>query len=170
MRKATKITRTRKPAHVAAPVAEPIAPASEMSGSRDPRPTTREETGRRKRIPLGAPQAKLAAEQRAGYVRRWINDANGRVQNAIAAGYEHVEDAGSFGRGEKVKRQVGTHPDGSPMQAYLMEIRQEFYVEDQALKARELDKLDAAMRRPTPQGATAPEDRNGFYGEGLTNV
>jgi hypothetical protein len=102
------------------------------------------------------PQQRLGGEKRPGYVRRWINDQDGRVQRAETGGWTFVEEkTDGAKRGQKHKRQVGTLPNGSPMQAYLMEIREEFYAEDQALKAKPLDEFEAAIRRGVPQGQEA---------------
>lgn len=131
--------------------------------TRDDRADTREETGRRQRIPMGVPRAKLHAEIDKGYVGRWINDHNGRIQQAEAAGYTHVTEG--KGRGNKRRQQVGTLPDGSPMFAYLMQIRKEFYDEDQALKLRAADDIDAAIKRGTPREAEGQDAAN-FYGKG----
>lgn len=134
--------------------------------SNDPRasrPTSREDDApRRRRVPLGTAQLKLEYPSREGYVRRWFNDRGNRIHAAQAAGYEFVEE-NSDGRRMRVSRRVGTHEDGAPMNAYLMEIRQEFYDEDQAEKQKVNDAIDdAIMRRETPEQA-ASQDRGAFY-------
>lgn len=47
----------------------------------------------------------------------------------------------------RVVRRVGTQEGGAPQMGYLMEIRQEFYDEDQAIKQAEVDKIDDAIFR-----------------------
>lgn len=116
---------------------------------------------RARRVPLGVPSLKMAAEQRAGYHRHWMNDHKNRIHAAEQAGYQFVSEIVD-GRDMRVSRRVGTHEDGSPLLAYLMEIRREFYDEDQAAKQAQVDEIDAAiMRRNEPNDAEG--DRAGFY-------
>ena len=144
----------------------PTDPATrEETDPRAARPTTREETGRRARVPLGDPQPKMAAAKRAGYHRRWINDVGDRLRAAEAAGYQFVEDekeVDEAGRGVRRSMTVGTKEDGSPLKAFLMEIRNEFYEADQAVKQAKLDEMDAAMRRGDVRGAQ-PQDQDKYY-------
>ena len=141
------------------------AAAEPTGGGRGERPTTREETGRRARVPLGDPRPKMAAPKRAGYHRRWVNDAGDRLRAAEEAGYQFVEDeieVDEAGRGTRRSMTVGTKEDGSPLRAFLMEIRNEFYEADQAVKQAKIDEVDAAMRRGDVQGAQ-PQDKEKFY-------
>lgn len=151
-------------------VEEAAPAAAEPSVSRETPPdrtetraTDRDETTpRRQRIPLGVPRQKLHYRSRPGYVRRWINDTKTRLHAAEEAGYEHVTEEHD-GRDVHVTRYVGTNEDGSPMVAHLMEIRQEFYDEDQAAKeARNAQVDQQIMRRIEPEG-TGAEDRGAFY-------
>lgn len=135
-------------------------PASDTA-ERGNRAKERTETGRSRRIPMGVPQAKLGIAQKPGYVRRWVNDWPGRLLRAQQAGYEFVADATSKDEDGRMKRHVGTHPDGSPLFAYAMEIREEFYKEDQLAKEASLKEVDAAIRRGVPQGDQA----GGFEGK-----
>lgn len=138
------------------------AAVEEQPQRTEQRPTSREQRGRRRRAPLGMMQQRLTYSQRPGYVRRWFNDKDNRIHLAQEAGYEFVEEE-QDGRAVKVSQRVGTHEGGSPMVAYLMEIRQEFYDEDQAYKQAQVDKIDEAiMRRIDPENTEA-EDRGKFY-------
>jgi len=115
--------------------------------TREARPATRAETGRRERIPLGTPQQKLSAPTREGYVRRWINDDADRIHRAKAGGYDFVTDEiKTDGPGARVERFVGRKEDGTPMKAFLMEVPQAFYDEDQKAKQKPADDFDAALR------------------------
>jgi hypothetical protein len=136
---------------------KPSAQEPHPLDTRGERPTSRNETGRLARIPLGTPNAKLSAPKRAGYVRRWINDMNGRIQAAERAGYAKVEE-----KGVECVRRVGTLEGGHPLNAHLMEIRQEFYDEDQRAKQARVDEVDAVIKGGKPQGV-APEDQSRFY-------
>lgn len=112
---------------------------------------------RKERIPLGNARLKLTAPVKEGKKRRWINDVGGRLDMAQQGGYEFVTDsnlqigeAGTDGNqdlGTRISRVVGTREDGQPMQAYLMEIDEDLYNEDQAAKARKLDEVDNEIRR-----------------------
>lgn len=127
------------------------------------RSTESQEAGRSKRVLLGGTSLKLDAPKRNGYVRRWFNDAEGRVETAEQAGYSFVHD----GRAEseqpvRVRRRVGTNADGTPLYAYLMEKPEEFYQEDQALKRQPLDEIDEAIFGGQVRGAQA-RDTGNFY-------
>jgi len=133
---------------------------SSRDAREETRDTSREETGRRKRVPLGTPQAKLHAEKRPGYVRYWFNDKPGRIEAARNAGYQFVMESGD----QKRRLNVGTNEAGQPLEALLMEIPEEFYKEDQALKQVPLDEFEAAINGGVPQGAEA-RDAGQFYSE-----
>lgn len=124
---------------------------------------TREPQGRKKRIPLGTPKQKLWYAPREGYHRHWFNDQRSRIHDAKMAGYAFVLEEEDE-REVKVGRVVGTKEDGTGLTAYLMEICQEYYEEDQRAKSRPLDEFDAQLRRnvPDPREA-APGDQESFY-------
>jgi len=133
--------------------------------SRADRPTGRDETGRKERVPLGAPRPKMGAPKRAGYVRRWMNDDGDRIRLAEQGGYQFVEDERDIdesGRGARVSQTVGTKEDGSPLRAFLMEIRQEFYDADQAAKQSKIDEVQSAIERGDIRGAQS-QDQAKFY-------
>ena len=124
--------------------------------TRQARKEDRESEGRKSRVPLGVPRSKLTVPQREGYHRRWINDVPGRLHAAGQAGWEYVEDpdlhvgdgaeSGNSDMGSRVSRLVGKTESGGPLRAYLMEIKQEFYEEDQAAKLAVVDETDRAIR------------------------
>lgn len=99
---------------------------------------------RAKRAPLGAPRLKLKIEEEPSVVRRWVNDGDNRLHDAVEGGYRYVmgdvevgtPDVGSGNTdvGSRISKVVGTKEDGTPLRAYLMEIPREFYAEDQAAK------------------------------------
>lgn len=119
-----------------------------------------EKKGRKDRVPLGILRTKLRADQRDGYNRRWVNDKPGRLDDAVNAGYGFVADpedelrvgdggdvAQIAGVGTVISRVVGTHEDGRPMRAYLMEIEKDLYDGDQEEKGRLLDEKEDSIRR-----------------------
>jgi len=117
-----------------------------------------EERKRPRRRVLGVPRQKLAVQrecQREGYHLRWFNDEGTRIHDALSSGYEHVlwnriqfkdTDPESKGAGKKVHVVVGKAEDGRPIHGYLMEIKMEYYKEDQAIKMAEIDKVDNEIR------------------------
>lgn len=123
--------------------------------SRIPRENTREESGRSTRVPLGVSRPKLAVPQKEGYVRRWVNDVEGRLEMAERGGYQFVEDQ-SLQIGapdiDNVNRDLGARMSrvvdkSTGMKAYLMEIKKEFHEEDQKIKMREVDDTENAIKR-----------------------
>lgn len=138
---------------------EPRESAAEKRSARErDQDTSRANEGRSRRIPLGRARQKLSAKQIDGYVTRWINDENGRVQQAQEGGYEFVtqEEAGHIGEdnsdgntdlGDHVSKTVGSGTNGHPMRAFLMKIRKEYYEEDQAAKQSQIDEVENAIRR-----------------------
>lgn len=118
---------------------------------------------RRERIPFGVPQSRLTvANTDPSFVYRWVNDdGKGRIDRAVAGGYEFVQSEadqkvgsgsadGNSDVGSKVSRIVGTSESGGGMRAYLMRIKKEWYDEDQRRKQKEgPDMIEAAIRRGT---------------------
>src|SRR5574343_700072 len=149
--------------------------------SRQPREERQQpESPRRKRVPVGVPRLKLNAPNREGYVRRWVNDDNTRLKDFEEGGYQYVygakagDAAGNDvtareGLDSRVSRVVGKKDDGSPLTAYLMEIRQDWYDEDQLAKMRIIDEKEAQMRRgEDSQGGRPGHDGRYVPREGIT--
>lgn len=122
--------------------------------AREDRAVTRDESGRNTRVPLGVSRTKLAVPARKGFVRRWVNDAEGRLQQAGQGGYQYVEDASlqigdqdidnqNRDLGARVSRVVDKT---TGQKAYLMEIKEEFYKEDQEAKMVTIDETDQAIK------------------------
>ncbi len=134
---------------------------------REPRAETRAETGRKERVPLGAPTSKLKADIPDGMVGRWVNGAPGRIQQALTGGYEFINDKVETCDRENGRTQfVGTNADGSPRLDYLMAIPKVWYDEDQKKKGRPLDEFDDAINRGIPQGAEGKAEEGAFYDHG----
>lgn len=122
---------------------------------------------RKERVPLGVPASRLTvpeSEKDPNYVYRIVNDDDqGRIQRAIAGGYEFVKDPLKLGTGTQdgntdlgsaISRVVGTKPDGKPMRGYVMRIRKDLHESDQAMKQRPLDEFERTIRKglPPPSG------------------
>lgn len=122
--------------------------------AREERAASRDESGRSTRVPLGVARSKLSVPARAGYVRRWINDTEGRLANAESGGYEFVADEKlQVGQQDidNVNRDLGARTSRvvdktTGQKAYLMEIKEEFYKEDQATKVKAVEEVDARIR------------------------
>ena len=124
------------------------------------------------RVPFGGSRLKLqlSSEDMKEFKRRkmvthWFNDDPGRIERALGGGYKFVnpEYAKSLGQG-------ALHADGGDSEsnarvslvvnrsdpitrAYLMEIKEKFYYEDQAIKEKVNAKVDEAIALGGKQGS-----------------
>jgi hypothetical protein len=96
------------------------------------------------RTPIAA-QSVLNSEARAGYHRRYVNDYAGRIDMFLKAGYAFVKHDTDESTGQVqdpsvmdsscIRKVVNkTLQEGMGRYAYLMEIPQEWWEEDQQLK------------------------------------
>jgi hypothetical protein len=118
---------------------------------------------RTRRTPINGTRDRLSVRGKEdGYVYRIVNDIDDRIQSMQEIGYEIVTDTGvSVGD----KRTANPTQEGSPIkvsvgngvQAYVMRQKQEFYDEDQAAKAAQVNELESSMKREA--------EANGFYGK-----
>jgi hypothetical protein len=82
---------------------------------------------RRPRTSVGGFSLKLEAEQRPGYVRRFVNGDPNRLMKMEALGYTMVNDRAGEGKartdsqGTRITRHAGRTEEGAPMHAVLME-------------------------------------------------
>lgn len=102
-----------------------------------------------------------------GMVYRWFNDHNGRVQSALAAGWEHVSNAGELVENPEtadeiekcLAKRVGSNGDGSPLFAYLMAVEEEIYDHTQALKQSSNDRImEQIESRPSTEDGVNSDD------------
>lgn len=118
--------------------------------------------GRPIRIPLGTRNV-LTAPKRTGYVRRFVNDEKDRVQQFGEAGYNIVRDDIEIGDPKAGKEtQVGSAVGkavGQGVRTVLMEIKEEWYQEDQKAKQDRIDAGEKDMKRKLN------EKKAGHYGE-----
>lgn len=128
------------------------------------------ESKKRKRVPFGGHRAKLQLSDEDlkgfdenGYTVRWINDKDGRVQQALAGGYEFAtkDEAPSIGQFNVVKGSTAPNDSVSmivskgekhPIAAFLMKIKKEFYIEDQLAKEEANRAFDIALNAGQPGG------------------
>lgn len=114
---------------------------------------SRNETGRSTRVPLGVARAKLSFPKRPGYVRRVVNDTEGRLLQAEQGGYQFVlSSGGSLGDPDidNVNRDLGARisrvvDKSTGQKGYLMEIKEDFYKDDQRLKAKKVAEIDNSI-------------------------
>jgi hypothetical protein len=115
----------------------------------------RNESGRSTRVPLGVARTKLGFPKREGYVRRVVNDDEGRLAMALNGGYEFVKNEGGEHLGDQdidnVNRDLGSRVSrvvnkSTGQKAYLMEIKEEFYEADQAAKRKAVKAKDDLIK------------------------
>ncbi len=94
-----------------------------------------------------------------GFHLHWINDTPGRLQRAVAGGYDFVKKdeveltesnkvvERNSDIGDKIRAIVGTTDRNEPLYAYLMKIRQEWYDEDQTDAMTKVKQTEADMVR-----------------------
>ncbi len=122
--------------------------------AREDRATSREAAGRNSRVPLGVARAKLSVPTRPGYVRRWVNDTEGRLMQAEQGGYQFATDQNlqigavdvdneNRDLGARISRVVDK---STGQKAYLMEIKEDFYAEDQKVKAAAVAEKDRLIK------------------------
>ncbi len=117
-----------------------------------------EQPAKKARVPFGSMTQKLAYPHREGYHRHWFNDEPGRIERALAAGYDHVLE-----NGEKLKKVVGRYEGGVPIVGYLMEVPQEWYDADMAAEEQIVKDKEDTIRRGRLQGAVAKDDSGRYY-------
>ena len=119
------------------------------------RSASRETSGRKGRHGLGGLRSKLSAPAREGYVRRWVNDSEGRLLSAQEEDYQFVMDNNmQIGSPDvdNVNRDLGSRVSRvvdkmTGQRAYLMEIKKEYYDEYQAEKAAKVAETDERIRK-----------------------
>lgn len=104
----------------------------------------------RKRIPLGSRNI-LTAPQKAGFVRRFVNDTGDRVQMFKDAGWNAVDDGSPVGDA-KIGRPTSMGSSSNPhvgggTRAVLMEIPEEIYAADRAESQAKISEVENQIRR-----------------------
>jgi len=94
---------------------------------------------RRTRVKVGTVKRKLYAPQREGFQRRFVNDLPGRVEDMKERGWDIVMKDG--------RPWTVSASQSEKLIAYLMEIPDEFYIEDDVSKQEKLDETDFAIYR-----------------------
>ena len=104
----------------------------------------------RKRVPLGTRNV-LTAPKKPGFVRRYVNDKRDRIQQFKDAGYSIVEEDVQVGDPKIGKAsQLGSNVEtqvGGGQRAVLMEIPEEYYVEDQKRVQSKITQTEKEIQR-----------------------
>lgn len=124
------------------------------------------EKERRERVPFSTNRKRLSLNKDLdGFITRWFNDQDDRLQRAEDGGYQYVhrKEIGQVGDKDisngntdvnsRVSRVVGRQPTGAPIRAYLMKIRKDWYEADQDKKEEVNRRVDDAIRAGTSGGA-----------------
>ena len=115
----------------------------------------------RKRIPMSVPVRKLEAPDIPGYHLHWFAGTPARIQRALDAGYEFVDQremklnpiglgqdsthSGNMNLGSRVSIVAGQDEQGQPEELVLMKIKEEWYIEDQKLVEERNDSVAQAL-------------------------
>jgi len=147
---------------VSAPVTPPPAPSAPVIHA-VAEPAQEDAPVRAVRKPFGDRRARLDNTPIPNFQCYWFNDLPGRIDQAKAAGYEHVTDS----NGAPVKKVVGVMEGGGPLTAYRMKIPREFYEEDLAAKEAPRRAIDQQMQQGGKDGGYASQGRPGYQPDSM---
>ena len=104
---------------------------------------------RTRRARLGGYEGqRMLAEPHDGFHLHWINDVGTNLKEMLAKGYSFVEDNSSIESDDLGRmNSLQVSKNGPPITAYLMEIPEELYLEDQLLKERSIQDVEDQIRR-----------------------
>ncbi len=139
--------------------------------------------GKIRRVPMGGLRLKmqLSDEDMANFKKRrkiphWFNDVPGRLERALGGGYNFVkpEHATSLGQGalhgdgkdseSNTRVSLVVNKSDPVTRAYLMEISEKYYKEDQIAKEKVNQQVDEALAI----GASGGVEVENRYGKGVT--
>ena len=109
-----------------------------------------------KRVPMHE-RMPLTADSRPGFKRRVVNDVPGRVDRLKLAGWTVVEDTSigdTYAGQASSLGSAATKPVGRGVNGILMEIPEDLYNEDQAVKQKRVDDAERAMVVDAAEGAS----------------
>ena len=120
----------------------PLAEPSSFDPVDDPALAARIAEIEAQRVNFGEFGTRMHAQQRPGYVRRFVNDTSkGRVDILRKRGWELVQDD----EGKPIQLPAGTREEGGRLSAYLMEIPEVIYNRDDMKKQERQDDIDQAI-------------------------
>lgn len=121
---------------------------------RQPRTEDREPTGRKRRVGLGGTRLRLDFPKRPGYVRRVVSDYEGRLQLALETDWDYVYadtlvyDPNKTNPNMDLGSRISMIVDkGTGQRGYLMEIREDYYHEDQLEKLKPVEEIERQIRK-----------------------
>ena len=107
------------------------------------------------RLKMQLSDADMKGFEDRGMVTHWFNDVEGRIQRALAGGYNYVDEKHAKSLGQSALHRGSTSLSsivsivvsrGHPViEAVLMEIKKEFYAEDQVKKEAVNAQVDEAL-------------------------
>jgi len=113
------------------------------------------------RVPIGIRNV-LTAPKKDGYIRKFVNDKDGRIEMFKAAGYRLVEEDILVGDNSIKRTQLPgssvSVPVGGGVKAVLMETKKDWYDEDQKAKQDKITAGENDMKR------TLNPNQDGMYG------
>jgi hypothetical protein len=114
-------------------------------------------SGRVQRVPVGTRNVLKVNGKDANYEYRIINDTTDRVQTFLDAGYELVKDEAVRVGDQRVNKTsaegtVSQVSVGQGQKAFVVRIRKEWYAEDQAVKQRQIDEQELAIKQKALDG------------------
>jgi len=126
----------------------------------------------RERIPMSVPRLKLSVPEIPGFVCYWMRGDKTRIDQALQGGYEFVQDnevtagsggiaddvalSGSTDLGSRISVSAGNAlEDGHAIRLYLMKIKREWWLEDQATQEVRSEQTAQMLRggAVNPQGS-----------------
>ncbi len=116
---------------------------------------TQAQVSRPRRTPIGRRNRLSVENKDPNYVYRIVNDVDGRVQDMIDRDYELVLDATVGDKRVDAISSLGSAKQisvGKGLQAVVMRKRKDWHDEDQALKQKEIDDLEASMNEAAKKG------------------
>jgi hypothetical protein len=113
------------------------------------------QVSRPRRTPIGR-RNRLTVENRdPNYQYRVVNDVDGRVQDLLEQDYEIVLDAKVGDKRVDEISSLGSAKQisvGNGVKAIVMRKRKDWFAEDQALRQKEIDDLEASMNIAAKRG------------------
>lgn len=112
-------------------------------------------SGRPKREPVGTRNRLSLNNKEPGFVYRFVNATDGRVEELEAVGYEVVDVSKHkignrrVNQGSSVDNSVSV---GGGVRAVVMRQREDYYHEDQSAKQKAVAKTEAGVKNPSFDG------------------
>jgi len=131
----------------------------------------KKEQGDRRRGVFSGQRLKLEVlGKQEGFHYVWMNDENNKITLAQQGGYDFVHiDEVELGfnnvtprnsdEGTRIKTLVGTATNGEPLFAYLMKIKNEYYLEDKQETNAYLDKVEEQIKGGNIEGTVGSNGR-----------